>query len=209
MRFIASAGASGGSIWNRVKQGVGAPWRSARSAADMGCDAITCGGCGVACDCNRQGSAEFSGEIRMAHASGRILASILVIGFAGTAVVEPATLAIRECLEIETCDADQNCSNGKTRLILAQHRTTEGSFFYLSIGPLRKDAGGGLFHQQDWRWVRGDVPLPSAATGHSCILTQGDDGFMSAHAFRPGTEVRGLRSSDWVRTDNSYQQVLF
>ncbi len=145
----------------------------------------------------------------MARAKRHALATVVATICASMASAGGATLSISECTENRTCNAEEKCVNGKTRLVLAQMRNTDGGVAYLSMGPMVENAGGGTFFEQDWRWIVGGLPSPSADRGRSNILTTDGTGLMAAHVFRPGREVRGFKSSDWVRADYSCKQVLF
>ena len=124
------------------------------------------------------------------------------------AIAATQTLSISECREVETCDAEQKCVAGKTRLVIAQHHDAEDGMTYLSMGPMTENVGGGLFFQQDWQVVEAGVDAPSDAIGRAYLLASDTNGAMTAHVYRPGREVRGL-SSEWVRTDFTCTQVLF
>lgn len=142
------------------------------------------------------------------HFHIRNMLAVLLL-FASPAVGEPHTVVIYECGETQTCSADGKCVVNGTRLAIAQVSEPNTTNPYYSMGPMMPEAGGGTFFATDLRWVLGGIPTPSEIVGRAIKLSTENGIKMSAHVYRPGREVRGLKEFDWVRADYSCMQKLF
>jgi hypothetical protein len=142
------------------------------------------------------------------HLHIRITLAVLLL-CASPAMGEPHSLVIYECGETQTCSADGKCVSNRTRVAIAHVAGPDNAKPYYTIGPLVPEAGGGTFFAADMRWVLGGIPTPSETVGRAKLLSMENGITMSAHVYRPGREVRGLKKFDWVRADYSCKQKLF
>ncbi|MGJ8616848.1 MAG: hypothetical protein ACSHWS_08380 [Sulfitobacter sp.] len=144
--------------------------------------------------------------------SRKKFSSLLLIGCLTCpplATAAQARLTVHTCLETQTCDQADTCVNAKTRLVLAEINAPATDAMYLDAGPMVAEVSGGLLLERNWVWITADLPEPSDALGRAYFLKHLEPIGMSAHVFRMGREVAGMKRADWVRADYSCKQVIF